>query len=202
MDQFLAVAAAHFLALLVPGVDFFLVARTAMAANRRTASGTCLGIALANGVFIAAAFSGLSLVSHPTVLAAIQAAGGMFLVYIGVAFLRSDSRLEAGGQPAGGTGWVANLGLGFASGLLNPKNALFYLSLASMLSAAAPATLLLYGSWMFLVVLAWDLFVAFAFGSERMLSGFSRFLPWLTKAAGGFLVLLGLGMVVSLVAGP
>ena len=59
MEQFAAVALAHFLALLIPGVDFFLIARTAMTSGWRNATGACLGIAAANGIFIAAAFSGI-----------------------------------------------------------------------------------------------------------------------------------------------
>lgn len=203
MEQFFAVAAAHFLALLIPGVDFFLIARTTLSNGWRNASGVCLGIALANGVFIAAAFSGLSLISHPALLGTIQAAGGIFLCYIGVVFLRSNAAAGAidGSTTTAGSSWCRNLGLGFISGLLNPKNALFYVSLAAGLAAADAMSLGLYGAWMFTVVLLWDLFLAVALGSERALTGLSRVLPWLTKGAGGFLVLLGLGMVVGLVAG-
>src|SRR5690606_20393944 len=42
MEQFVAIAVAHFLALLIPGVDFFLIARTAMTSGWRNASGACL----------------------------------------------------------------------------------------------------------------------------------------------------------------
>jgi threonine/homoserine/homoserine lactone efflux protein len=50
MQQFLMIAAAHFLALLSPGPDFFLIARTSLSAGWRVAGGVCLGIAVANGV--------------------------------------------------------------------------------------------------------------------------------------------------------
>lgn len=156
MQQFVAVAVAHFLALLIPGVDFFLIARTATTGGWRNATGVCLGIAAANGVFIAAAFSGLSLIAQPVLLASIQVAGGGFLIFIGTAFLRSRAQIDLdraqGTQPAT---WWRNLGIGLTSGLLNPKNALFYLSLAATLTSAAPVARLLYGIWMFLVVLAW-----------------------------------------------
>lgn len=200
MEQFLAVAAAHFLALLIPGVDFFLITRTAMTSGWRNASGACLGVALANGFFITAAFSGLSLISHPVLLSIIQAAGGAFLTYIGVAFIRSRTELPIAGEPrAERTTWTKNLGLGLASGLLNPKNALFYLSLAAAVSGASPTALVLYGTWMFGLVLVWDLLVAGALGSRRALARLARVLPVLTKASGGFLVLFGLGMIATLV---
>ena len=47
---------AHFLALLIPGVDFLRIARTAMTCGWHNATDACLGIAAVKGVFIAAAF--------------------------------------------------------------------------------------------------------------------------------------------------
>lgn len=199
MEQFVAVAAAHFVALLIPGVDFFLIVRATTTGGWKNATGACAGIAAANGIFIAAAFSGMSAISQPALLAAIQLAGGVFLIVMGVAFFRSPAAvsLDGGPRPAGAT-WAKNFGLGLASGLLNPKNALFYVSLAAAVSTAAPAALLGYGVWMFTVVLVWDLFVALALGTRRALDRMRRILPWLTKLAGGVLVLFGGAMLVTL----
>ncbi|MGY4719967.1 LysE family translocator [Naumannella cuiyingiana] len=206
MEQFVGVAIAHFLALLIPGVDFFLIARTAMTGGWRNATGACLGIAAANAMIIAAAFSGVSLISHPVVLDAIQLAGAGFLIFVGVAFLRSGARIDPDQvRGAERTTWLRNFGLGIASGLLNPKNALFYLSLAAVVGAAAPLTLVGYGAWMVGILLAWDIFVAVLLGSRRALAGMDRVLPWLTRLAGGFLVLFGATMIITLavrVLGP
>lgn len=199
MDQFAAVAAAHFLALLIPGVDFFLIARTAMAAGWRVATGVCLGITAANATLVAAAFSGVSLLSHPVLLGGIQAAGGAFLIAVGVAFVRTTPRigLEEGPAVEPAT-WFRNVGLGVVSGLLNPKNALFYVSLAAAVAAARPLTLVAYGAWMVTVVFAWDVFVAVALGSRRALARMERVLPWLTKIAGAVLVVFGTSMIGGL----
>jgi threonine/homoserine/homoserine lactone efflux protein len=194
MDQFLIVALAHFLALLIPGVDFFLIVRTGAAYGWRRASGTCLGIALANGALIASAFSGLALIDNQDVLAWIELAGGLFLVYMGIMFWRA--RVSLAGEDAGAAGrstWVKNLGLGVASGLLNPKNALFYVSLAATLSSATSVQLALYGVWMFSIVLAWDLFVAIAMGSRRSRALLARALPGIIKVAGIVVMLFGVG---------
>ncbi|MEJ5915286.1 LysE family translocator [Pseudokineococcus sp. 1T1Z-3] len=198
MDQLAAVAAAHLLALLVPGVDFFLVARSAMTSGWRTATGACVGIAVANGLLITAAFVGLSVFSHPGVLAVVQVAGGAFLVVVGVAFLRSREHVDLDGAPrATRATWTGHVGLGLGSGLLNPKNALFYVSLAAAVAPSPPMTLLGYGLWMFTVVLVWDVVVAVALGSRRALARMERLLPWLSRIAGIFLVLFGVGMVVE-----
>lgn len=199
MEQFAAVAVAHFISLLIPGVDFFLIARTAMTSGWRTATGVCLGIASANGIIITAAFSGLSFISDPTLLAVIQLLGGGFLVYIGIAFLRSKAHLDAALAPsADRASWRRNFGLGFASGMLNPKNALFYLTLSSMLAGSPSALLVAYGAWMFSIVLVWDVFVAVALGSRQFLTRFSRLVPWLTKASGAFLLVFGIAMIVRI----
>ena len=201
MEQFLAVAAAHFLALLVPGVDFFLVARTAMSSGWRSASGMCVGIATANAVIIATAFSGTALASHPLVHHAIQVFGGIFLLYVGLAFVLADAEIDLSERPqATGRTWLANLGLGLTSGLLNPKNYMFYVSLSALLVGSSPLTLVLYGTWMAWLVLSWDLFVAFALGSWRMRARLTKTLPWLTRLAGVFLLVFGLGMLLELAA--
>jgi threonine/homoserine/homoserine lactone efflux protein len=196
MEQFLAVAGAHFLALLIPGVDFFLIARLSLANGWRIASGACVGIATANGIFITAAFGGVSLITNPVLLDVIEGAGGGFLVFVGIAFLRStgDLRIE-NRPPSDPISWSRGLVLGLMSGLLNPKNALFYASLAAAISGSPPAVLAGYGVWMFTVVLVWDVGVAIALGSTRAMAGMQRVLPWVTKIAGGFLLLFGAGMI-------
>lgn len=204
MQQFLIIAAAHFLALLSPGPDFFLIARAAASAGWRVASGACLGVALANGVFIAAAFAGMSFLQAGSVLfGALQLAGCAYLLYIGQLFLRhaGHSRLEPGQGPATATGWLGNLGMGFASGILNPKNALFYASLASMVAGSAALVKLAYGSWMFSAVLLWDLLVAMAIGNRRVLRRFGLALPWLERASGVLLMLLAIGVLMHLLWG-
>ncbi|WP_228533637.1 LysE family translocator [Pseudomonas sp. UFMG81] len=206
MEQFLLVAAAHFLALLSPGPDFVLIARTSASAGWRVASGACLGIALANGVFILAAFTGVSaLQAGSGLFMALQLAGCAYLIYIGVLFLRHAGRnsLTPGRVNGGKTvaSWRLNLGMGFISGILNPKNALFYASLASMLAGGSTLSKMLYGAWMFAAVLGWDLLVALAIGNRRVLRRFAQALPWLERASGVMLMLLASAVLLHLARG-
>lgn len=207
MQQFLIIAAAHFLALISPGPDFFLVARTSLAAGWRVASGACLGIAVANGVFIVAAFTGVSVLqpgSAPFIT--LQLVGCLYLVYLGVLFIRhaGSSVLQAPGDAlsSGRSSWLQAAGMGFLSGILNPKNALFYVSLASMLGAQSSAGWkVFYGIWMFAVVLGWDLLMALAIGNGRLLRNFQRALPLLERLSGLVLIALAIGMLVMLLKG-
>ncbi|WP_153787027.1 LysE family translocator [Pseudomonas sp. EMN2] len=206
MEQFLLVATAHFLALLSPGPDFFLVARTSASAGWRVASGACLGIALANGVFIGAAFAGVAVLhAGSAMFVALQLAGCAYLLYIGALFLRHAGHSSltpaatATGQAA--RGWLGSLGMGFASGILNPKNALFYASLASMIGSNSVVLKGLYAGWMFTAVLAWDLLVALAIGNRRVLRRFAQALPWLERASGVMLMALAVAVLAHLAWG-
>ena len=166
MQQFLIIAAAHFLALLSPGPDFFLVTRTSLCAGWRVTSGACLGIAVANGVFIVAAFVGTSALRPDSALfVALQVAGCAYLLYLGVLFIRFAGANALNGVPSPALRspepmlqvmmWWRAAGMGFLSGILNPKNALFYASLATMLAGphASAEGKLFYGAWMFSIVL-------------------------------------------------
>lgn len=210
MEQFLVVATVHFLALLSPGPDFFLVARTAIVAGWRTASGACAGIAAGNAVFIALAFAGLAVLRPDSAgFIAVQLAGCAFLLYLGVLFLRhAGSTVLPGSDGQTGTargrerwqGWWGAAGLGLLSALLNPKNALFYATLAAMLHGPGTSggQRLFYAGWMVAVVLLWDLLVAALIGQPRLLHRFARALTWLERLTGGVLILLALSILVSI----
>ena len=208
MEQFLIIAAAHFLALLSPGPDFFLVIRTSLAAGWRMASGVCLGIALANGVFITVAFGGLSVFQPDSRLFfAIQLAGCVYLLHIGWLFIRhagSASRTSVLQDQAGrsvlAASWFRGAGMGLLSGILNPKNALFYVSLAAMVASTSGSWKIIYGSWMFSVVFFWDLLVALAIGNKTVTRRFTQALPWLERISGAILIFLAIGVMAALAA--
>ncbi len=202
MPVFLLIASAHFLALLSPGPDFFLIARSSLAHGWRVASGACLGIALGNGLFIALAFVGTSALRAGSAgFLTLQLAGCAYLLYLGVLFIRHAGRSElVVNTPATGASWYRAAGMGLLSALLNPKNALFYASLAAMLSGpyASAGWKLVYGLWMFGVVLIWDLLIAVLIGNHRVLQRFQRALPWLERGSGALLILLALAVLSAL----
>lgn len=208
MQPFLMIAAAHFLALLSPGPDFFLIARTSLSAGWRVASGVCLGVALANGVFIVAAFAGTAAMhTNSAAFLALHAVGCAYLLYLGVLFIRhagsSDLSVSATSRRASAAtrsdmAWLRAAGMGFLSGILNPKNALFYASLAAMLTGpfASPGWKTVYGLWMVSIVLLWDMLIALSIGNHAVLQRFTRALPWLERISGIALIVLALGMIV------
>ncbi|MEJ2802219.1 LysE family translocator [Comamonadaceae bacterium PP-2] len=209
MQPFLIIAAAHFLALLSPGPDFFLIARLSLSAGWRVAIGACVGIALANAVFIVAAFVGTAaLRPESTLFVILQLAGCAYLLHLGMLFIRHAGSHELQRMPnrRGGPprslfpfgAWSRAAGMGFLSGILNPKNALFYASLATMLTEPYDGIgwKTIYGTWMFIAVLLWDVLVVVMIGNRSVLRRFEQALPGLERAAGVMLILLAVGIIV------
>nr|WP_298212835.1 LysE family translocator [Acidovorax sp.] len=204
MEQFLMVAGAHFLALLSPGPDFFLIVRTALLHGWRRASGICVGVALGNGLFIGLAWAGLSAIQPGSpAFTILQWAGSLYLAWLGWQLLRSPgTSITVDGSTHGAPrpGWGQGLRMGLASALLNPKNALFYASLFSLLAGTPRSLQALYGVWMVSVVLGWDLLVAAAAGHRAVVERFARHLRSIERVTGATLLLIAVGVATQALA--
>ncbi len=192
------VAGAHFVALLSPGPDFFLIVRTALLQGWRRASSICLGVALANGIFIALAWGGLSVIrpgSLPFIV--LQWGGCLYLGWMGVGLLQSKGTSLSplnGMDAATRLSWRQGLRMGLASGLLNPKNALFYASLFTLLGGTPSRIQAMYGLWMVCAVLGWDLLVAATAGHRAVVERFARHLQRIERATGAALLAIAVGV--------
>ncbi len=199
-QQFLIIAGAHFLALLSPGPDFFLIVRSAVVNGARVASGVCVGIALANGVYIGLAIGGVAVLQEVTGLfAVLKWAGCAYLAWLGWRFLTvRDETLapEAEARAVRRGSWWRECRVGFLSGILNPKNSLFYASLFSLgFERDTPfGVQLAYGIWMFAVVLLWDLCIARAAGHPPVVRRFMMHVRTVERITGA--VLLGIAATI------
>ena len=207
LQQFAMVAGAHLLALLSPGPDFFLIARSALLRGWRKTGAVCFGIACANGVFIALAVGGVAaLHRHGIAFALVQAAGCAYLFYLGVLMLRharaaSIAAHVQDGSPSPQTGaWHTRFAMGFASAILNPKNALFYASLFALLAARdAPfGAQIVYGVWMFAAVFGWDLLVAMGIGHPSVVARFTRHSAAIERVTGVVLLAIAASVLTML----
>ncbi len=194
--EFVLLAAAHFMALLSPGPDFFLILNTSLKKRRLYAVFLCLGIAFANGIYISIAVAGLETVRYNEVLMLIMKyLGGAYLFFIGISLLRTKKRSMKDQQEKTvprntGLGfWL----LGFFSAILNPKNMIFYLSLFTvMVSGSTPfVTRLLYGIWMCSIVLIWDLLIVFVLSNEKLQMHFERYIAVVERLSGFMLAFFG-----------
>ena len=201
---FPALALAHFVALLSPGPDFFLLLCYAARYRLRGSAGLCVGIAAGNALYIALVIAGWSVLRHAGPLfSAIELAGALYLLWIGGHLLRSRPQaLSAQRGHADRPRWQKQLLLGLGSALLNPKNALFYLAL--MTALLGPEVTLLQqsacGIWMVLVVLTWDLALVMMVGTAGVQKVLNSWLHWLERAAGAVLLAFGMWIIWRLFA--
>jgi threonine/homoserine/homoserine lactone efflux protein len=201
--EFLLVATAHFLALLSPGPDFFLILQAALRLPLRYAFSVCAGIAAANGVYLVISVLGLETVREmATLMLFLKWIGGGYLVYVGLMLLRAPRRPLVAGTPVSALhvpGMGRQFVVGFLSAVFNPKNAIFYLSLFTvMVSAETPlGRRILYALWMVTIVLVWDMGVAVAFGREGVKRLLGRWVFRIEKAAGLLLAFFGVLLVMD-----
>src|SRR5690606_10202195 len=97
-----------------------------------------------------------------------------------------------GGAPPS---WARRFAAGFGSGILNPKNALFYASLFALLAGerTSAGVQLAYGVWMFAAVLGWDLLVAAGIGHPAVMARGARDSVAVERGAGAGVLALAAG---------
>ncbi|MDI3323266.1 LysE family translocator [Pontibacterium granulatum] len=198
---FPALVLAHFVALLSPGQDFFLISANTIGHGLRGSRFICVGVALGNAVYIAIAILGWSGIrDNPVIFTVIEFAGALYLLWIGLQLLRSKPQLMTGGQgEIEAPSVLKQLLLGINSALLNPKNALFYMSLMAVILGPDVTLVqqLSCGVWMMLTVLLWDLFVAWLIGLPKIRERLNRRIHWVERGAGVVLASLGVGIFLQ-----
>ncbi|MFU1853102.1 LysE family translocator [Citrobacter portucalensis] len=194
-SAFPALALAHFVALLSPGPDFFLLVGYAVRYRMRGSAGLCVGIALGNGLYILLAIIGWGILRQlPLLFTIIELLGALYLLWIGSLLIRSRPQTLTGADAQSTCpGFGKQLLLGLGSSLLNPKNALFYLAL--MTALLGPSVTLLQqtmsGIWMTSVVLCWDLLIVMFIGLPQIQRRLTRGIFWVERIAGGVLIIFG-----------
>lgn len=197
---FPALALAHFVALLSPGPDFFLLVGYAARYRMRGSTGLCVGIAIGNGLYILLAIIGWGILrQRPLLFTVIELVGALYLLWIGSLLIRSRPQTLSGADaPSTCPGFSKQLLLGLGSSLLNPKNALFYLAL--MTALLGPSVTLLQqavsGIWMTSVVLVWDLLIVMFIGLPQIQRRLTRGILWVEHIAGGVLIVFSGAIVL------
>ncbi|MCH5145120.1 LysE family transporter [Desulfovibrio sp. UIB00] len=217
---FPALALAHFLALLSPGPDFFLIIGHAVRHRLRGSLFICLGIALGNALYICLAVSGWSVMRQmPAMYRLLELAGAAYLAWLGFLLLRASRKAatrkttpsqHAPSQPSPNqTGSLATghasplspgrqLLTGLGSALLNPKNAVFYLTLMTVIlgpTATLPQQAFA-GLWMTLLVFAWDAALAAAISLPGAQRALEKRIPLIEGLAGLTLASIALWLVL------
>jgi len=169
MEVFLVIAFTHFLALLSPGPDFFLILTSLLQKGRRYTYGVVLGVTLGNALILMVCLFGFMMLGNLsiTILLVLKWMGAGYLVYLSFLCFKAAQGATVNmtveedilvKQEFSYKNKIKSLALGLQSSLLNPKNIMFYSSF--MLLIQKDFSLfqkLLMSTWMVGVVLIWNI---------------------------------------------
>ena len=186
MDVFLVIAFTHFLALLSPGPDFFLILTSLLQKGRHYTYGVVLGITLGNALILAACLFGFMLLGDLSsgLLTLFKWLGAAYLAYLSflcfnaarssdLSFSTEENNLID--QANIKQNKIKSLMLGVQSSLLNPKNIMFYSSLMLLIQYKfSLIQKLLMSTWMVGVVLVWNILLVGLLAQGRVLDKIKR----------------------------
>lgn len=186
MEVFLVIAFTHFLALLSPGPDFFLILTSLLQKGRRYTYGVVLGVTLGNALILMVCLFGFMMLGNLsiTILLVLKWMGAGYLAYLSFLCFKAAQGANVNmtveenilvKQESSYKSKIKSLALGLQSSLLNPKNIMFYSSL--MLLIQKDFSLfqkLLMSTWMVGVVLIWNILLVKLLAQGRVLDKIKR----------------------------
>ncbi|WP_273455115.1 LysE family transporter [Nevskia ramosa] len=204
-ELFATIALAHALAVASPGPDLAVVTRQTLAHGRRAGVLTALGIAAGLSFHVAYSMFGLgwAIERFPALLTVLKLVGACLLLWIGWGAIRAQPAADAAPVTVSGKAAQRDFGIGLATNLLNVKAMLFFVALCSAVITGDTPTWLKLGlsAWMIVATGAWFSFVAWTLGHPRIRSRLVRSAHWIDRAMGAILLLLGAGMLWSVLHG-
>jgi len=196
LDQVMVIVSLTALVMVTPGPDMVLVLRNTFAGGRGAGLQTSMGILSGNLVHITYCMLGIGLIISQSILAftMIKYAGAAYLIYLGVMSFRSGSEtLDTNDieRRRPNRTWFVQ---GFVNNLLNPKGALFYLGMFTMVITpeTSATTLLVLIISMMLVSASFWLFFVYTLDRPFIRNSIARSQQTVSRIFGTLLVLLGM----------
>ncbi|MGR5149041.1 LysE family translocator [Photobacterium alginatilyticum] len=212
LTPFVTLLTVHVIALLSPGPDFALVVQNAGRYGRQTGVTIALGLSLGILLHSILSITGASLLirEQPALFAMLQAAGGGYLLWLGIGAIKSVLQLvwHKGGADSSqvpARQLIGNrkqaLAKGFTTNILNPKALVFFLSLLSTLvpadmSVAGKATAI---SLLWLTSFLWFATLAWLLTGQRLQQKIQQWTPFIDGLCGLLFVSIGSMILLRLV---
>ena len=203
LETYLVFVGASIVLCIVPGPDMIFLLSRAIAQGRRAGIAAAFGINLGAYAHLTAAVLGISaiLLTSAFAFTLVKWAGAAYLVYLGIQALRAKaSPLVLDSE--GGRTYRAIFWQGFASDVLNPKVAMFFLALLPQFISAESenplAQLLLLGVTVNVIGITTSLILVWlSSGITGALRRNEAIARWLHKAMGAVFVYLGVRLVAE-----
>lgn len=204
LADFIALALAHFVALLSPGVDFFVILTNSSKYGKIAGIVTSVGIAFANLFYILFALFGITLIKdNEFIFISIKILGSLYLLYIGYLLLsakRKELFSEKIEKKENKKDFLRYFSMGFFSAILNPKNSIFYFTMFSIsIQNDTPFFVQgFYATWMFLAVLFWDTFIVYLVTNKKSRIFMEKYSNYIEKISGIILFIIGSMIIINI----
>ena len=184
-----------------PGPSFVLVSRISVGHSRLHGLAAAVGMGLGGAFFAVLALAGLVALLEQVewLYLVLKCAGGLYLVYLGIAIWRGAREPISTGTPEGRTSLTVPgaLALGVFTQVSNPKTAGVYASIFAALMPEDPplALVLSLPPVIFLIEAGWYAVVAGAFSAPRSQQAYLCGKLWVDRLAGAVIGALGLRLI-------
>lgn len=205
LPELITIIVVHILGVMSPGPDFAIVTRTSLLYNRRSALLTALGVAIGIITHITYALVGVAFIIERSIIlfSTVKLLGAAYLIYIGYKSLRVKKQIVT--ETTADIKIVKTLSAGqalrqgFITNALNPKAALYFLSVfTQVINPHTPTGVqALYGVVMIILTFAWFGSLALILTNEKIKKPFSKIQHGLEKCFGVILIALGIKVAVS-----
>jgi len=203
LQSFFILAFAHFLALISPGVDFFIIINSTIKNGKRAGIIVAFGIAIANLVYILLALFGIMFIKDNLfIFNFLKLSGCVYLFYISYYLFKSKRKnlFENVSKNKKVDNHLSSFFKGFLSAILNPKNFIFYFSMFSITFQNNTPFFIqtIYGLWMFFAVLIWDVFIVYILNLKKIKQLFNRYIYLIEKISAVFLTFVALIIIYKI----
>jgi threonine efflux protein len=198
-SSLMTIALLHWAVLLVPGFNVILLAQLASGQSRAVAFAAVAGMTTATLVWALLAVMGIGVVfsAHPSLRQAVQAAGGLYLLYLAFNLWRAGASVAS--KPHGRLSSITAFRVGFMTSALNPKIALFYGSVFATSLPPSPPWAHIVGAVavVYLNSIIWHTSLAVVLSQQAVQRAYLRNFARLTKASGAVVGAFGLRLILG-----
>jgi RhtB (resistance to homoserine/threonine) family protein len=205
LTSLLAVAVVSLIAAISPGPDFFIVLKNSLSYSRKAGVLTALGVSVALVFHLSYTIMGIGIIlaESPFIYNLIKYTGVAYLFYIGLnswisSFKSSPSLDLAQAKLLKDLSSTGAFRQGFLTNLLNPKAAIFFISLFSQFIDSNTPTFLRieYAFVNWFLSLGWFLMLAYLVTIKGFTTRINRFQLYIDRIMGSALMLLGMKLLL------
>lgn len=198
-----SISVIHMLGVMSPGPDFFVLIRNTLQYSKKTGQWTTVGFGIGVFIHILYCYAGLSLLitQTPIIFTGLKIGVMIYLSYLGIlSFTSKPIHLELNyTHKSTFISPCKAIRIGFLTNILNPKAAMFFVSLFTIVLKPETPTwvVIVLGIIMVGSTIIWFSSIAHLLSQDAILRKYEKYYGLINKVFGIILIAVGLNIVLS-----